>query len=948
MMLEEPNRTSPPYQFISHLAEQNPLMAERLFKILEIYDRDSSQKEECFRQMIDLFRNDESILHKFNANLIKERQVTCISKKIIQDMVNFLINNLSKRIADQGLMGAFMEISIDVSRNCIDNKAFFSVEELTDFFQEKIRIFDKGNNNLGEDFYNILKDILGEFKKDVEKELPVPKVKPPVEQPRPVKTIRTEPVVRPPPPEPKVAFTLHREEDIIEVVGELLPPVAAEQFNKLLYLYARGVIGFIEFVKMGGQLLTQFKKDVIGVLKTLLENREKGRMKQLPFYIKNYVDDEDGNFNKSYKSIKENGLKYVKGGLINKQYICIAHGTESTSGNEEGKKYAKNISEGLLLKIEDEMHEFDIVIHQVEVFNNFLEKMKDPSLDEKSYFIYLKRIKNLNIIKGIYGSNSDIVEEGLKERNIGVVELFRNRLVVYGKRLRETREKILPEWRDRMRANYYKAQDILSYSIKNEEKKSIEARHLLEDIKKNKFRKKNGKIRNFATIHRLLRMKGDNYTELNNKGGEFYDPVFLYNIGSKDVMADVLSILRLFLKVTKVTNIDKEKSAEVISSLLQKFFKLEELPPDPPLIVDDANSLYKELEEIEKQLLSERRFSNIDKFVLKVEPKRTESRVQAEKISKPEIEENKSQKESSEFERIIKSNSSSEDKYPVTQSVLSGNSSQRSFFGPHQFYLLYRLFFFICERFEFVRKMSLEKIKSKKLYNSFVKLLTYSICGHLEKIVYEDCLKTLFGDQAGVFFNLEKMMAQLFKVNFTGDFPSFVLELNKPIFEDKGNTENQRALFGKTCFRLSSKNCGVRGKSKMALNEIQNFCAIRKEVLRFEFNEDPLKFTVHRIKSIFQEEGKNPNNTYKKLIGKLGKVINDLRAEEKEDIIDFFVNNDIKLIYNLKRKDLQFNCNKVEDALFKRKEKTIRKKVKENKLKDFMKKRKELLKRKDV
>ena len=60
--------------------------------------------------------------------------------------------------------------------------------------------------------------------------------------------------------------------------------------------------------------------------------------------------------------MKNNTVKFIekKHPCINKEYLCIAHGNEA----EEGSKHhnIKNIGEEELLRIEDELHEFDTKI----------------------------------------------------------------------------------------------------------------------------------------------------------------------------------------------------------------------------------------------------------------------------------------------------------------------------------------------------------------------------------------------------------------------------------------------------------------------------------------------------------------------------------------------------------------------------------------------------------
>lgn len=946
MQLEEPDYNMAPNDFIINIANSQPQIAEKLNSILEDYETNPQRAEEIFTEIVNLFKEDLTILHQFNEFLNKERKVAIITKSIIKNMVNFLMGSLSKRVADQALMSSFIKISIDVSKNHLDNKAFFSIDELTSHFLSKVKEFDEQSKELGEDFHKILQDILIEFKLKEEASMNAQneaikqdKHIAPAPVTKPVKTI--DPLPKPPTPayEPKTVYNIKTETDIIDILSEMLSEKDFEFFNKLLFLYGSSVISYNEFVQMGKNILSTLKKDVCLTIKTMLENREKLRIKVNPFFIKNHISAEEPElYNKSYKKLEPTKLMFDResvNDLINKRFICMAHGTESTATTEEGntKRFVKNSSEGLLLKVEDEMHEFDIMIHQIEVFGRYLDYMHDPELPESKYRNYFKKIRNLHIIKHIYGSNSEMITGLIEQKNLEAIERLRDRFKLYNKKLHTIRKQILPNWKMRMHNNYYRSLDILSNTIKMMEKRLLEGKVLLDDVKHNRFRRKVGKLRIWSSIKRLLYYKKETYVNIEKNSNWFYNPIFFFSLPNKAVMKDVINILRLHLQTSKNNYLDKTKNLSIIKTLFEDFFDVKG-DPGVDLIgeMPTAESLTADLKVIEEKLLGERKFSNIDKFVVKVEncksPEKMNNLIKrAPIIDDNEGEDNDSVNGGSEFEKIINSNSSSEEKFPKMRiNKQQTDPKKRNLFGPHQFYLLYQYFFFICERFNFAYEFSAQKLKDESLYYLFKKLLTYYLIGMIDSHVYEECMKTLLGDNAGIFLNLDKMMNNLLKVNFTNDFTSFTLELSKNICESDVGDDNSvdEANFAKICFRMVTKAVGTRTNRNTAVNLIQNYSSLHKELFRFELDRDKYQIFIHKIKSIYQEDGKNANNTHKKLVTKISAQLNQNRNLNNDEIKDhYWSNSKVSLSYSLKRKDFIFNKPGLEDIVLRNKVKTV-------------------------
>lgn len=67
-------------------------------------------------------------------------------------------------------------------------------------------------------------------------------------------------------------------------------------------------------------------------------------------------------------------FKKTNGKLVNKKYFSVASGNEG-GGEENARAHIKNSSEEELLKLEDELHEFDVVIQRLKVVRGFIDKI---------------------------------------------------------------------------------------------------------------------------------------------------------------------------------------------------------------------------------------------------------------------------------------------------------------------------------------------------------------------------------------------------------------------------------------------------------------------------------------------------------------------------------------------------------------------------------------------
>ena len=937
-----------PKKFISTLNQSNPKMLRQVAEILEHHAMNRLDAEGAYAQMVELFKDDVTALAMFNEGLVKERQVAYLGKQSVEKMVTYLLTNVAQKGVNQKQMNEFVKISIEVCKNYLDKRAYFSYDDLIDYYMIKMYEFESQHGMLGNEFHAIIDEVLNEFRKSLSepeqikpKPVPIkkPKYKPEAE---PVKYI----------PEPKVPAPIKYEEQILDHLEETLSPEDVSTLLKMFWLYQKTVISYAEFVDLTQNILVKLRKESCNVLKTALECREWARISRSPFNLKLQMKDcvNDG-FNKSYKELETKELVFDPAeGILNKRFVCVAHGTESTGTYEEGstKRFIKNNAEELLLKIEDEMHEFDYMTHQLEVFTQFLIKMEDVNIDSKRFDAYLKKINNLKLLHHIYGNKGGVIMKLFEERNREIIVTVRTRLEEHLAALHKARENLKENWHFKMKTHFYKSLDILSNSIKLMEKKMFVNKQMLEELKMNK--KVKGKVKLWSSIEKLLSVDNEQHIEYSKGANIFVNPVIAFKLADPAVLTDTIAILHLLLQTSKSSAADKQRSNKLIQKLVVAFFNVKE-PTLENFIgeIDTESGLKERLTEVERKT-SDRSIYYADKFQLKMEthkiPDLLDNLKDEKEDNNKEVQEPKNQEQphvESEFEQLIESNNSVEDTYPDMKTKADSNRTRHSiYFGSHQFYIFYRYIIYAMERLQYVYDYSINAIGSNEIYSLFKKLLIYNIHGIIDNSNYEEAIRTLMGSHGGILLNFDKILSNTLKIHPNDDFSNYVLRLNKGLFSHE-NEEllSEEELFGRSCFKLNEVT-SVNNKSyrNSAMNSFNtNYNVMSNELLKFEFIKGKNLFVVHKIKSIFQDDGKIVYNTYKGLMEKNYHYLNRVTDIGDHDSDKCVIFNNIPLHINMKRKEVIFSKADCEDIIVKKldneSDNKKRKTIKTKKIKDF-------------
>ena len=130
--------------------------------------------------------------------------------------------------------------------------------------------------------------------------------------------------------------------------------------------------------------------------------------------------------------------------------------------------------------------------------------------------------------------------------------------------------------------------------------------------------------------------------------------------------------------------------------------------------------------------------------------------------------------------------------------------NSKVFFGGHQFYVCFRFYYTLFERFlkalELAREIpqnqdtqtmshdEIEKLAQER-YDTFKEILKLYLKESFDPSIYEDCLRCIFGRDAGFLFSIDKIVNNVIKNLPTDDLSTFVLETRKELFSKEDEME---------------------------------------------------------------------------------------------------------------------------------------------------------------
>ena len=975
-------------EFLDKLYENNYDGIRNLGKALDDYTLGELNEDDVLVVIKESINSKKNLLELFNKTLTNEKKLHYISNKSLSDLVDFLFKSVNDK--KPYLLNKIYNVSYHISKKKLDKMIFYSFDHLIDFYLKEINT-KICREMLDNDSFEFLCSILEEFRqnqKNIQNEKKTSFKNGSSVRVR--KTpVRSQPVVENKSyeysPVPETILTtenMKTEDQIIEIIQDQISPAEFENFIKLFYLYYKNIISYVEFIRMNEYIFVKLDKNICLTLKKSIEDREMSRRKRSAFNIKNQIKEiSDKQENFSYKMLITDELIYEnkKSKLINKQYICIAHGNES-AGNEDStskKRNIKNSSEEQLLKIEDEMHEFDVIIQQFYVAKKFVEKLRKSRLPRLKKKELIRKIKNMRILTYLYGKKANQIFELMEEKPEQILPILENRIVEKVGLLEKVKNEFAENnWKNSMKYNFYKALDVKSNSIKSLEKDKLVNKSLINELKhiQIKNKKLDDKIIITTTICNLVGRKKHKYFKIKDEKDftRFWNPVIAFEIGNKRIMSDIAEILIAYIKIDKINKPnDEKKFLKLIKRLIMNYFQIKEKKaketeetkeenPNPEkkpkkenpfknLNLEEHENLFEKVKDLEKRMKKKKDFYYSDKLSIKLFENKIKDMIEMLSVDEKEKKQPTTPKNKGKvneiFNNFIQSNSSVEEILQETK-IKQDNNTSKIFFGSYPFYIFYRYFVFIYERFYYAYHLSMENLKSEEAYNLFKKIILYYLYGVLDYQNFEDILRMVFGSHSGVFLNFDKIFSNIFKIYKSDDFSNFVFNLNKNLFErGKGEPGKEDVLFAKSCFKFNSliaQNNNRNYKSSSINSFNNNYNVLSNELLKFEFIPEKHIFIVHVVKSIFPSDGKDTLNTYEKFLETYEKQLNKdngIKDFEEKDIEMQFLRNNISYVFSKKTRLLAFKNSGKEDVCLSFKEPKVidQKKNKCTKLKKIKK-----------
>jgi hypothetical protein len=535
----------------------------------------------------------------------------------------------------------------------------------------------------------------------------------------------------------------------------------------------------------------------------------------------------------------------------------------------------------------------------------------------------------MRILNYLYGKKSVQIFELIEEKPEEILPILENRIVEKVNLLEKVKKEFTENnWKNAMKYNYYKALDVKSNSIKSHEKDKLVNKNLINELKTIHNCNKNLVDQIFLTntIENLFGREKERFFDIKEEKEKtsLWNPVIAFEIGDKKIMNDIADILTAYVKIDKMNKPNEgKKYLKLIRRLVVNYFQingpqkeqekeeqnekkklLNEKNKENPfknLKLEEFETFQEELTNVEKLMKKEPHFYYSDKYNLKILDNKIKEMIEIlnseEKEEKQKTQKSKA-KVNEVFNDFIHSNSSAEEIYQETQ-IKQDNIDSKIFFGSYPFYIFFRYFVFIYERFQYAYELSQQNLKSEVAYNLFKKVILYYLFGAIDYQNFEDILKMIFGSNSGVFLNFDKIFSSIFKIYKSDDFSKFVFNLNKFLFEQEvGFPVKEDVLFAKSCYKfnnLMAQNNNRNYKSSSINSFNNNYQLLNNELLKFQYIPEKKIFIIHIVKSIFHSDGKDTLNTFDKFLEAFEKKINKDNCikgcEQKEDDLHYVKNN---------------------------------------------------------
>jgi histone deacetylase complex regulatory component SIN3 len=983
---------------------------QNIAEYLTMYESHEIDKEAVFRTIVNEIKQNPQILRRFNEFLLPEKRVYVIPATKIQEMLTFLLEELNKKYSgDLDTFHSFIDFFYLISKERIDRVCFTSYAEMVAHTLREIHNSPE-IQDLGKDFIADIEAIMHHYMEKVQAEPPIlyePEPEPEVQTPPekvesngavqskpqtgsttvnkktksrppanqatentvvrapPVQTQQAPPVsVKPPEPVPEEppSDNLRVEENVFKALRHKLATADYNCIMKNLYLYLKNVISYFEFVKLSEKLLIKVEKEVCMALKDIVEGRERSRTANNVFNIKLQLQElENKNENRSYKRIitVELNSDANENPLINKTYMATAHGNESAVNFDEGihKKAVKNLSEETLFKVEDEIHEFDSIIHQTQVALTWIRTLAKRNLPNEKALELCRKLANIRILNYLYGAKGSQIIDELKNRPPELLDLVEKRIHEKLEILKAARAEFSEKhWQQQQAGNYYKALDARSNSLKFAEKRFFNNKGFL------------GRMKDGDRSDQVI--VGDSLSALLGHGGtktiempapatsdpNFWNPIICFSLKDKAIMSDIVFFLRTFVKISKMSGNEKERANNFIDRVICNFLRI----PAPSSAVRNSlpnkDDLLAKIVDFERHLYPHKGFYYSDKLTLKIDESNytnAKSFLQSVDFSRNQQTSNNGSdgKDSTDPSKNKAKDSNRQDRETKvegaegTQNNPANNDANNtqarpnphemiievqdpcsaihsSYYSSQQFYLIYQYFILLYERFEYASHFSKASFGNNGLYEFFKQILFMQLFGILDISQYEDAIRMLFDHQSGVFLNFDKLLHNCVKNIPNDEFSAFVLNLNSEIFDSQSASPKiaEQVLFAKTYIKLIEQSSANSRASKNNTNAVSIVNPNAGELLKFEINFERGMFIVHRVRTALEVDTKagvtSPGTFIEQSLPIMSRPVIAQSAPKTHGRVKKVAYNSIVHFLDLMKQELAFGKSGTEDVAF--------------------------------
>eukprot|EP00742_Colponemidia_sp_Colp-10_P004189 GILJ01004468.1.p1 GENE.GILJ01004468.1~~GILJ01004468.1.p1 ORF type:complete len:1073 (+),score=176.80 GILJ01004468.1:164-3382(+) len=346
----------------------------------------------------------------------------------------------------------------------------------------------------------------------------------------------------------------------------------SEAYDELLLslnLFVLGILTKTDLFRLTEVLFSRHA-ELFEVFKRFIIQRESARRKDswfcMPLSELNFTGCRRANTSYrelplSYPLPVTEGRNELAHSVLNDVWVSLPQGSEDYSF----KHMRKNQYEEALFKGEDERYEMDMVIETnastLRCIKPILETIQAAPQSERSKIKYDKRWFNaihLKSIARIYGEHGAEIIELLKKNPAGAVPVIEHRLRQKDVEWREAKAELNKTWKEICEKNYYKALDHRSFYFRQMDKKQINAKAFLQEVKQ-KY-------------------------DTGAKAGHPNDPQYVFQLEDKSIHDDVCNLIAYTAEQSSAGA--TEKIRRFLQTFLRDYLGFESASPTgrrPPL-----------------------------------------------------------------------------------------------------------------------------------------------------------------------------------------------------------------------------------------------------------------------------------------------------------------------------------------------------------------------------